>query len=237
MNVTPDISARTCLLTAKTAREDLPGIFRSKGNLRLGCRIFAYEQAPGRMLATYDPMATCGAQNCELQGYSRRRIDIAKRMRQGSYEGVDCRRKENRLVKTCAADGVPDLLLMMPPLGVLASQIQPDGCGLRSCPANGLTNREGVERGEIGLHLWTEVGKQIAEELWTHSARGFDPGTIQLIDEGDEIFPTRDGSASWRKHVSTTRKVSDIATEEMQGDILNGPLPGRGRECPFIWTE
>lgn len=173
-------------------------------------------------------MVACFAGDLDVDGGSFGCGGVAVAVRHGAQEGVEDQREEVWGVERRPVGCVADLLLVVPLLGVLAGDVEPDGCGIGACPVYGVSESEGVEAGEVGCELRAGEGEEIAEKVWADSSGGADPVGVVAVDEGDEVLVAVDGAVGGRAMlVAATGEVAEVSAEEMQGDVFDGP-EGRG---------
>src|SRR2546422_4920478 len=98
------------------------------------------------MLAQQKPGSAGRA--CDRQRHQRllSRVDIAVCAWQGAHEGVERRREVARFAQPWLADRIANLLLVVPALGVLARQVEPDRRGRGADPIDRAAQRIWIER-------------------------------------------------------------------------------------------
>ena len=85
-------------------------------------------------------------------------------MGQRPHEGVDDGVQQFRSIGTRPPDGIADLLLVHPELGVFAGHIEPHrGAGIGVGPPNRTADTVEVQAGPQGVELGTEVGQYLDE--------------------------------------------------------------------------
>ncbi len=63
-----------------------------------------------------------------------RPLDVTERVRKGTHEGIEYRKKEPGLREKRRRNGIADLCLVQPALGVFAGDVEPDGRRVRAGP-------------------------------------------------------------------------------------------------------
>jgi len=154
----------------------------------------------------------------------------------GTDKGVEHRREETRFLQPFPADRVPDVLLMVPPLCVLAGQVEPDWGGVGAGPADGVAHGIGIERFKVGNDLRSCQLQEVYKKARADPPGRLDPRLVPLVDEGDQLIPavTRelDGVS-----VAPTGEHHDIVTQQMQRDILHRPRGAGRRAVPIVGGE
>src|SRR3954470_15542647 len=110
-------------------------------------------ELPGSLLAQHKPGSTGRARDRQRHQRLLWRVEMAVGMRQCANKGVECWCKVARLGQTELADRIADLLLVMPALGVLARQVEPDRRRIRAGPIDWAAQRIGIERLKECRHL------------------------------------------------------------------------------------
>src|SRR5690606_25379469 len=112
--------------------------------------------------------------------------------------------------------------------------VQPRRGRVWSCPADGDARRVHVDLRQPGRHALTGEDQQLAEEDRADPAGRVDPDGVARIDPADERAPVGEigrcgygGGAT--EAVAPARQQADVATEEMEGDVVHVPsLTHRG---------
>jgi hypothetical protein len=133
-----------------------------------------------------DPLATGVTSDRQPQRGSILGRRIPQHAWQAPHECVQHRREPAPLLETRFPDGVPDVLLMHPAFGVLASHVEPDRRRLRSCPIDRHPQRGHIQAGEIRLGQFTRHLQQLDQEPGTGPPRARHPDRVLAIDGGDE---------------------------------------------------
>ncbi len=159
---------------------------------------------------------------------------MAEGLRERTDESVEDWGEEARFVEGGAVRGIADLLLVMPALGVFAGDVEPVGSGFGAGPAYGSAEGVGIEAHEICVGLAAGMIEQVDDDARAETARDVDPLMIDAIDEGDEVGIIFERAAGDGVIVAAARKISEVATEDVKGDVFDGPLAGGCREIPFF---
>ena len=64
--------------------------------------------------------------------------------------------------------------------------------------------------------------------------RRSDPGGVPLADECDQFIPAGDAAFCLRVAVALAGQDADVAAQEVEGDVLDGPARDCGRLLPLL---
>src|SRR6266508_4525253 len=158
-------------------------------------------------------------------------------MWQGAHESVERRREVARLAQPRLADRIANLLLVVPALGVLARQVEPDRRGRGAGPIDRAAQRVWIERLKERRHLLAGQPQHIAQQARADPTGRLDPLGVLAIDECDQIVPARERGLAPPVAIASPRAPADIPAQEMPGQILDRPA---GADCwrgPLVIRE
>src|SRR5690606_35175678 len=118
-----------------------------------------------------------------MNGGAGRRVEVTQGDGQRVGEGRQHRMEETPACLPRPADGVADMLLVMPALGVFAGHVEPDRRRVRAGPTDGRAEGKGIERREIVEEGRADDGEQLAKYLRAEPPRGLHPLVVDAIDE------------------------------------------------------
>ena len=141
--------------------------------------------------------------------------------------------RPSRREEQLGADRVPDLHLMVPPLGVLTTDIHPvlgaSLAGPRDRVKGGLVRRQRSHQLDD-----PRAGdfEQISQQPWAETAKCLDATRVQRVQPVDQIAWVAQ-RAIGREPVSVPvrRDLAQVAVEQVRGDIVHGPRPGRASDA------
>jgi hypothetical protein len=171
------------------------------------------------------PPAPGGAGHLEPDPGAHRPRERAERVRQGPGEGVEHRRHDLRGVEAGAADGVADLLLVHPVLGVLPRDVEPARCRVRPGPGHvDVRGAQQVGLGPVRLELLAEQGVEVTQHPWA-----------QLPGDPDELLvgavePLGQRRAGWQRDpvaVAGRGQPPGVVVDDVGEDVPDRPAGHR----------
>ena len=212
-------------------------------SLGLGARDAFRVQAPSSVLIEVHPRRRrCGYSGVELPAIrlpfdrpvsTRLTVDVEVsdgpnwgiRIVEGCGQGIgECRQdgmKETRIGLSWLTNGVTDVLLVVPALGVFPRHIEPDRGRRGPRPTHRCAEREEVQRGEVVEQRRTCGCEQVVHHPWAQPTGGVHPNVIAAVEEADEILARCRCVALVA--VAPPGEVGEVAAKDVAGHILYRP--------------
>lgn len=133
------------------------------------------------------------------------------------------------IVERGGADGIADLLLVVPVFGVVARGVEPLVRPCVASPGDG-EERGGVrvKRGDVSSQLGTSETQEIGEDAGAEALGGGDPRCIEPVEEGIEIG----GGRGEEMAVATDGEQAELGVENVGRDVVDGPTGASGGAGP-----
>jgi len=128
------------------------------------------------------------------------------------------------------ANGLANLLLMVPALGELPREIQPVGGRIRPGPAYRGTERERVQGLEEPLSFKAAEGKKRSNHAWAQTAHRRDPFGVAPVDVRLERL--NGWVPRFAIPVTAARQPAQVISDEVRGDVFHRPVAGDRRPQP-----
>ncbi len=135
----------------------------------------------------------------------------------------DHRADETLLVEAWPFDGVADLLLVQPALGVLARDVEPDRRRLRPSPAHRAAHRSQIERREVAMQVVAGHAQHLEQQRRADPPRRGHPLFVPGVQERDQLLPAIDLLRNAVVIVALSREHTDVVTQDVETDVFDGP--------------
>ena len=183
-------------------------------------------------------MSAAVAGDLDEQGGAAGGGDIAIGMGKAAQECVQNRMVERRQHDAGAVRGEADLLLMVPALGELARDIEPDERCHLSGPGDADGSRsEGVERFVVVGGLRAGQLHERDQDRRTEPPVDSDALTVEPVDERDDVLMRADVDTFDLTLVASSGQFAQSRVEQVRSDITNAPLRCDGRQLPLGGIE
>ena len=122
-------------------------------------------------------------------------------------------------VEAGTAGGVPDLLLVDPPLGVLPGDVEPYRHRVRPDPPHGRPGGVEVEPGDVGLEPAAGHVQQVGEDPGAEQPGGLDPLLVEPVEPGRQVGARRRIDAV---PVSAPRHIAELDADQLSLELRLG---------------